>query len=127
MRARFRASQRLRTRAQFDRVFRRGARLDGRLFTLLVAANGTPRDRLGLAVSRKVGNAVVRNRAKRLLRESFRRLAPPLARPALDLLVLAKPDIAGRSFAEVERELHARLRRVPRGALVAGPRPAPPR
>ena len=41
MSARFRASQRLRTRAQFDRVFRRGARLDGRLFTLLVAANGT--------------------------------------------------------------------------------------
>ena len=126
MSARFRASQRLRTRAQFDRVFRRGTRLDGRLFTLLVAANGTPHDRLGLGVSRKVGGAVVRNRARRLLRESFRRLEPS-ERPALDLVVLAKPDIAGRSLAEVDRELHARIRRVPRAALLAGPGPACPR
>ena len=126
MSARFRASQRLRTRAQFDRVFRRGTRLDGRLFTLLVAANGAAHDRLGLAVSRKVGGAVVRNRARRLLRESFRRLEPS-ERPALDLVVLAKPEIAGRSLAEVDRELHARIRRVPRAALLAGPGPAAPR
>ncbi len=126
MSARFRASQRLRTRAQFDRVFRRGTRLDGRLFTLLVAANGAAHDRLGLAVSRKVGGAVVRNRARRLLRESFRRLEPS-ERPALDLVVLAKPEIAGRSLAEVDRELHARIRRVPRAALLAGPGLAGPR
>jgi ribonuclease P protein component len=126
MRARFRPSQRLRTKAQFDRVFRRGARLDGRLFTLLVAPNGGSRDRLGLAVSRRVGGAVVRNRARRLLRECFRRLEPE-GRPPLDLVVLAKPDIAGLSLAEVEREIRARLRRVPRSALVAGPGPAPPR
>jgi ribonuclease P protein component len=126
MSAHLRPSQRLRTRRQFDRLFRRGARLDGRLFTLLVAANGGRLDRLGLAVGRKVGGAVVRNRARRLLRESFRRLAPP-SRPGLDLVVLVKPDIVGRSLAEVERELCARLRRVPRSALVAGPRPAPPR
>src|SRR5512134_3094397 len=104
MSARFRASQRLRTRAEFDRVFRRGARLDGRLFTLLVAANGGAQDRLGLAVSRKVGGAVARNRARRLLRESFRRM-PPAERPALDLVVLAKPELAARTLAEVESEL----------------------
>jgi len=126
MSARFRATQRLRTRAQFDRVFRRGARLDGRLFTLIVAANGAERDRLGLAVSRKVGRAVVRNRARRLLRESFRHLEPS-PRPALDLVVLAKPEIAGRSLAEVDRELNARLRRVPRAAFLAGPGAAAPR
>jgi ribonuclease P protein component len=126
MSARFRPSQRLRTKAQFDRVFRRGARLDGRLFTLLVAANGGSQDRLGLAVSRRVGGAVVRNRARRLLRESFRRLEAE-GRPPLDLVVLAKPDVAGLSLAEVERELRTRLRRVPRSALVAGPGAAPSR
>jgi ribonuclease P protein component len=126
MSARFRPSQRLRRRAQFDRVFRRGARLDGRLFTLLVAANGGESDRLGLAVSRKVGGAVVRSRARRLLRESFRALGAE-KRPGLDLVVLAKAEIAGRTCAEVERELRARLRRVPRAALLAGPGPAAPR
>jgi ribonuclease P protein component len=126
MSARFRPSQRLRTKAQFDRVFRRGARLDGRHFTLLVAGNGGPQDRLGLAVSRRVGGAVERNRARRLLRECFRRLEP-VDRPPLDMVVLAKPEIAGLSLAEVDRELRARLRRVPRSALVAGPGAAPPR
>jgi ribonuclease P protein component len=126
MSARFRPSQRLRKKAQFDRVFRRGVRLDGRLFTLLVAANGEARDRLGLAVSRRVGGAVVRNRARRLLRESFRRLEAA-GRPALDVVVLAKPEMAGRSQAEVERELRARLQRVPPAALVARPRSRPPR
>ena len=126
MSARFRPSQRLRTRAQFDRVFRRGARLEGRLFTLLVSANGGAFDRLGLAVSKRVGGAVVRNRARRRLRESFRRMKPG-DRPALDLVVLAKPDIAASTLAEIERELHARLRRLPRAALVAGPGAAPPR
>jgi ribonuclease P protein component len=126
MSARFRPSQRLRTKAQFDRVFRRGVRLDGRLFTLVVAANGEPRDRLGLAVSRRVGGAVVRNRARRLLRESFRRLEAG-ERPALDVVVLAKPEMAGRSQEEVARELRSRLGRLPPGALVARPRAASPR
>ena len=123
MSARFRPSQRLRKKAQFDRVFRRGARLDGRLFTLLVAANGGSEDRLGLAVSRRVGGAVVRNRARRLLRESFRRLEAS-GRPSVDVVVLAKPELAGRTLAEVERELRVRLERIPRAALV--PRPSAP-
>ncbi len=114
MPARFRPRQRLRTRAEFDRVFRRGQRLDGRLFLLIAATNGQPQERLGLVVSRKVGGAVQRNRAKRLLREAFRRLTPE-GRVALDVVVLAKPEIVGHRLAEVQRELEQRLRGV-RGA-----------
>lgn len=126
MTARLRRQQRLRTRADFDRVFRRGARLDGRLFTLIVTANGGPHDRLGLAVSRRVGPAVVRNRVRRILRESFR-LLPPAERPGVDLVVVAKPALAGRALAEVEGDLRERLRRLPRAALVAHPGPTPRR
>jgi ribonuclease P protein component len=127
MPARFRPRQRLKTRAEFDRVFQRGQRLDGRLFTLVVAPNGGDEDRLGLAVSRRVGGSVQRNRAKRLLREAFRGLRRE-GRGALDVVVLAKPELATHGLCEVRRELEQRLRRA--GRVPAGgtsPAAAPPR
>jgi len=66
--------------------------------------------RLGVVVSRKVGGSVVRNRAKRLLRESFRRHQHALAEP-LDLVLVARPSIAGRPFAQVEHDFLGSLRR----------------
>jgi len=126
MPARFRPRQRLRTRAEFDRVFRRGVRLDGRWFALIAASNGGEEDRLGLAVSRKVGGAVVRNLARRLLREVFRRL-PRGERLAVDIVVLAKPELANRGLAEIDSELRARLRRLPRAPLAPGAGAAAPR
>lgn len=127
MPARFRPRQRLKTRAEFDRVFRRGQRLDGRLFTLVVATNGRDEDRIGLAVSRKVGGSVVRNRAKRLLREGFRLLVRE-GRSALDVVVLAKPELARLGLREVRRELEQRLRRAGRTpAGAGGAAAAPPR
>ena len=125
MGSRFRPRQRLATRAEFDRVFKAGRRLDGRLFTLLAAANGREHDRLGLTVSRRIGGATVRNRARRLLRESFRRLAARAA-GAFDLVILAKADIVGRTQAEVDREFRERIQRLQRadGAPGASPRPA---
>jgi ribonuclease P protein component len=126
MPARFRPRQRLRTRAEFDRVFRRGVRLDGRWFSLIAAANGGEEDRLGLAVSRRVGGAVVRNRARRLLREAFRHLARG-ERPAVDIVVLAKPELASRGLVEIDGELRARLRRLPRAPNAPGAGAAAPR
>lgn len=126
MPARFRPRQRLRTRAEFDRVFRRGVRLEGPLFTLIAAANGTAGDRLGLAVSRRVGNAVVRNRARRQLREAFR-VQPSARRPPVDIVILAKPEIASRALGEVEGELRTRLQRLARSARLAGPAAPAPR
>lgn len=124
--ARFRPAQRLRKAAEFDRVFRQGVRLDGALFVLIAAPNHGPQDRLGLAVSRRVGGAVVRNRARRLLRESFRRLERR-ALPAADLVILAKPGIADCGLAEVSRELANRARRLERSAGRGRAEPAPSR
>jgi ribonuclease P protein component len=68
---------------------------------------------LGLIVSKKVGNAVVRNKVKRQLREAFRLQRPDLALTTHgDLVVIARPDAARATLAELERSLAACLRRL---------------
>ena len=67
------------------------------------------RSRLGVVVSKKVGGSVVRSRVKRLLRESFRLHQYELAQP-VELVLVARPSIAGRKFSEVERDFLSTLR-----------------
>jgi ribonuclease P protein component len=64
--------------------------------------------RIGIIVSRRVGPALVRNRVRRLLRESFRLHQHELTATA-DLVLVARPSIAGKSFREVESDFLAAL------------------
>jgi ribonuclease P protein component len=66
--------------------------------------------RLGLVTSRKIGNSVARSRARRLLRESFRRHQHELTAPTM-MILIARQSIAGKAFAAVEQDYLVALRR----------------
>src|ERR1039457_5604039 len=66
--------------------------------------------RLGVVTSGKIGNAVVRSRARRLLREAFRLHQHDLAQP-MDLVLVARQSITNKTFSGVEKDFLATLRR----------------
>lgn len=72
--------------------------------------NQLPFNRYGLVVSRRVGSAVVRNRIRRLLRESVRGLHPRLT-PGRDIIIIARPDLVGQPLVNVQATLEHLLRR----------------
>jgi ribonuclease P protein component len=106
-RFRFTQEMRLRKKAEFDRVFQHRNRISDNHLTLYMAPNNLELVRLGLAVGRKYGNAVARNRFKRLVREAFRHLRPELP-PGSDWIALPQDGCRGARADEV-RESFARL------------------
>jgi ribonuclease P protein component len=104
----FPKSARLRRRREFLQSQRQGQRRHSRSFVVIQAPGRVGTSRLGVTVSSRVGNAVVRNRVKRLVREIFRNRRRDL--PAvLDVVVIAKPDAAQISHAQATFELERAL------------------
>jgi len=82
----FSRKSRIRTPAEFDRIYKARNFAADDVLVVNGDANGLAHPRLGLSVSKKVGNAVVRNRWKRLIREAFR-LSQEKLPPGIDLVV----------------------------------------
>ncbi len=101
---------------EYERIFARRMRTDLGFITIHAALNDVPRARLGLSIGSRVGNAVRRNRVKRLVREAFR-LSYPQLPVGIDLVVSARPHddrpLADYQAALVEcaTQLNTNLRR----------------
>ncbi|MDR3012924.1 MAG: ribonuclease P protein component [Chitinispirillales bacterium] len=86
---RFGRAQKIKKRSEITQLFKEGRRWGCDGFTLIYGQNGLPHDRLGVLVSRKLGNAVRRSRVKRVFREVYRcniRNSPPF----FDILIKPK-------------------------------------
>jgi ribonuclease P protein component len=103
--------RRIKQGRDFKRIRTQGRRLaHGCLILNWQPLSGGAASRLGVITSRKIGNAVVRNRARRLLREAYRIHQHELNEP-LDLIVVARASIAEKRFREVESDYLAAIRR----------------
>lgn len=115
----FTRDRHVRRRPEFQRVYEQGERVRARLMTVMVLGNGRPVSRLGIAATRKLGGAVVRNRAKRLVREVFRKANVP---PGLDIVVIPRPEMLDAEYGVIQAEFGYVLRRAGRGRPAGPPR-----
>ena len=118
---RFAKSRRMRRRGEFQRVFDLSHRTKARYFTLLMAPNTAGTARLGIVASRKLGDAVRRNRAKRLIREIFRLTSTLPAGPGFDVVVIPRRELFDAALRQprIGFPQHARAGRRPTAG--AGP------
>ena len=105
---RFRPQDRIRKRSEYKAIYDRARRIASRSFVLFVARNDLGRPRLGITVTRQVGGAVRRNRAKRLLREIFRRHKSELQ--DVDIVVNGRSALPGAEYRRLETEFLVCLR-----------------
>ncbi len=110
-RLRLNRASRLAQSRDFARVRQQGQRLA--LGCLIANWNKLPdgaSPKLGVVTSKKIGGAVQRSRARRLLRESFRQHQHEFSQP-VELVLVARNSIAGKKFADVEKDFLAALNR----------------
>ena len=97
-------SESLKKNQDFQSVYRKGRSYANKLLVMYVLENNIERNRLGISVSKKVGNSVVRHHVTRLVRESYR-LQENIFNSGLDIVVIARANAASASYAEIESAL----------------------
>ncbi len=97
-------TERLKKNSDFRIAYQKGKSKSAYLLVLISRENGLGISRLGITVSKKVGNSVVRHRVRRLIREAYR-LNEDAFLPGMDYVVIAKANAKGKSFQDVEKTL----------------------
>lgn len=97
-------SESLKKSHQFQSVYKIGKSYANRYLVMYVTENGTDGNRIGISVSRKVGNSVVRHRVTRLVRESYR-LREAMFNSGLDIVIVARRNAASVDYRKIEDAL----------------------
>ena len=97
-------SEALKSNLDFQTVYHDKRSFANRFFVMYVRKNGTDRNRIGISVSKKVGNSVIRHRIKRLIRESYR-LQEKMFHSGWDIVIVARPSAAEMDFQQAKSAL----------------------
>jgi len=100
----------LRKKEDFNRVYKKGKSVGDRFVVVFCLRNDLGYNRISFLASKKVGNSVKRNRARRLMRESMRNIEN--IKQGYDITVIARNTINDRKCADVKKSLEAALRRL---------------
>jgi ribonuclease P protein component len=104
----FPSDLRIRKSSEFEEIFEKGKRLYTEYYTLVYTPNSLGFPRFGLVVGKRCGNAVKRNRIKRVLREVFRQNKPFF--DSLDVLILAKKNSETLGYNKAKEEITEAIR-----------------
>jgi ribonuclease P protein component len=97
--------ERLTKRPEFQKVLTEGKKMRiAKLCTVFLIPNGLNRKRLGIIASKKVGNAVARNRVKRAIRETFRQIKHRMS-PAVDIVIISGKEMVSESYKVIDEKL----------------------
>lgn len=107
----FPKSNRLLSRSEFRRVYNEGRKMQARYFTAFVLMNSHQQPRIGITVTRKVGKSVQRNRARRLVREVFRK-NKLLVPPGVDMVINVKQLLVDARYSDLEEDFSTFLKRI---------------
>jgi len=98
-----RPQERIRNQSDFARIYKNGSRYRGRYFNLVYLINDLNHSRMAAVASKKVGNAVKRNKVKRWMRALFRQNKGQL-NASLDLIMIAQPGMPDSNWNEILEE-----------------------
>ncbi len=97
-------SESLKKNSYFQKVYKNGKSYANRFFVMYVLENNLERNRLGISVSKKVGNSVIRHHITRLVREAYR-LQEEMFNSGLDIVVIARGSAKNITYHETEKAL----------------------
>ena len=101
----FNETERLRKDSDFRRVYKHGKSFANRYLVMYIMRNNLEYNRVGISVSKKVGKAIVRNKVKRRIRESFRLDVDKKIKSGYDIVFIARVAISDMQYNEINKSM----------------------